>query len=451
MLPSAAESLVLRLKRNFVLLWLRELFGGLAATLGAGAIIQGILTRYGLGEELIGIYVSFGSIVNFSASLLFSGVTSRTKKTIRYTALCFIAGGIIELGYAAITIWQMEQNTLFLLVMALSGVLAVITAIRTIFEYKLPCEVMDLDKYAVYCVGSGIIRGVEGILVGILLTYMFKTLDFVLMTKIVFYGTCAAMVIQGILNGLLKKIKDVPDISTKDGSESKHPTFDQLRILLKNRDFRILAIPGFLRGFGAALVALAAILAMRLVGLSDDECAMIATVSSAGGFICNLIYLPLIKIAKRPVAALAGSVLFLLMIPAFLCGNKTLFLVLFTLGYVGFDITGTSIPDLIYQHTPADIISPFHVWRLALLSVGTSVGTALYGFMMKYMPPVTVLLIGTLCFTAAGASHFFLYRRRVPLAEQEKQTEGEVTEGTQEPPAGDTPAEELSETNESNE
>ena len=71
------------MRKNLILLWIRDALAGISGAFGSAAIIQGFLLHAGMSEEKIGIYVTFGTIVNFIASLGLSGVASATKKTVK--------------------------------------------------------------------------------------------------------------------------------------------------------------------------------------------------------------------------------------------------------------------------------------------------------------------------------------------------------------------------------
>ena len=397
------------MKKNLILLWLRDALSGVSGAFGSAAIIQGFLLHMGLGEEKIGIYVTFGTIVNFAASLGLSGAASATRKTVKISSLCFVLTGIVNAAYILPALIKTDASALFVFVMAVTGVSSVILAVKNIFEYKLPCEVIDTDVYAKYISVSGIISGLAGLGCGVLITLLYRFSDFNKISALVFLISSLTIAAAGVLNSFLKSLYPV-----KNTSRPKNRLFGQLKVLFMNRDFRILLLPNFLRGFGAALVSLAAVLAVNIAGFKEEECAVISTLTSAGMLISCAVYLPLIRKCGRALTAFLGAAAFCLVVPAFLCGSRTVFIILYGIAYVGYNVTCNAIPDLIYRHISPELISPFQTWRLALLTLGTTAGTSLFGFMLTRVPPVIILIAGVFGYLVCGTAYFVYYGKKPP-------------------------------------
>ncbi len=123
------------MKKNLILLWLRDALSGISGAFGSAAIIQGFLLHMGLGEEKIGIYVTFGTIVNFAASLGLSGAASATRKTVKISSLCFVLTGIVNAAYILPALIKTNVSALFAFVMAVTGVSSVILAVKNISRF----------------------------------------------------------------------------------------------------------------------------------------------------------------------------------------------------------------------------------------------------------------------------------------------------------------------------
>lgn len=397
------------MKKNLILLWCRDLLAGIAGAFGSAAIIQGFLLHAGLSEARIGIYVTFGAIVNFVASLGLSGVASATKKTVKISSLCLLLTGLINAAYILPALLKTNTSALFVFVMAVTCLSSAAVAVKNIFEYKLPCEVIDVDSYARYISVSGILSGLAGLGCGVLVTFLYRLPDFDKISAIVFLISSIAMIAAGIVNSFLKVLHPA-----KTQETMKNKLFGQLRLLFANRDFKILLLPNFLRGFGAALISLAAVLAVKAAGFREEECAVISSLASAGTLLSCAVYLPLIRKCGRALTSLLGALTFCLILPAFFCGSRTWFILLYGIAYVGFNVTCNAIPDLIYRHISSDIISAFQTWRLALLTLGTTAGTSLFGFLLTRVPPLVILLIGTAGYLICGTAYFAYYKNKSP-------------------------------------
>jgi|GEM_PF-2066938 len=393
------------MKRNLFLLWLRDFFFSIAGTLAAASVIQGFLLHYGVSEDHISFYVAFGTVVTFAASVLFSGATARVKKTTRVLSVCMGIQAVCTALYTIFVAKQFAEQTFFVLLLVVAGISTVAASIKTIFEYKLPCEVIDLDKYGMYISVSGIMSGLIGIFVGILITFLYNKGDFGTVSVGVFFASAAAMVAAAVINGLLRVIHEVPV------TEKTRNSFAALMTLFKDKTFLILLVPNFVRSTGSALMGLTALIAVGNGLLSDTECAIIATLTAASTMAANVLYLPMTKLLKRPGTALAGALAFCLVFPAFLSGSKIVFFICFTVAMTGQIITGNAIPDLIYQNVPSDIISPFNTWRMILLNMGSAAATAVFGILLKWQVPTAVLLIvGAAGFLVCSVTYWLYFR-----------------------------------------
>ena len=395
------------MKKNLILLWLRDALSGISGAFGSAAIIQGFLLHAGMSEEKIGIYVTFGTVINFAASLGLSGIASATEKTVKISSLCFMLTAVGNSAYIIPALMNSGGSALFVFVMAVAGLSSVILAVKNIFEYKLPCEVIAVETYAKYISVSGILSGTAGLLCGVLITFLYRSADYNKTTALVFLVSSLTVAAAGILNGFLKTLYPV-----KNTRAQKNRLFGQLNVLFSDRDFRILLLPNFLRGFGAALISLAAVLAVKTAGFKEEECAVISSLASAGMLISCAVYMPLIKKCGRALTAFLGAAAFSLIIPAFLSGCKTAFIILYGIAYVGYNVTCNAIPDLIYIHVSPELVSPFQTWRLALLTLGTIAGTSLFGFMLTRVSPVLILIAGVSGYLICGTAYFVYYRNK---------------------------------------
>lgn len=383
----------------------------MSGAFGSAAVIQGFLLHAGMSEEKIGIYVTFGTIINFAASLGLSGAASASRKTVKISSLCFMLSGVVNAAYILPALIESGGSALFIFVMAVAGLSSVVLAVKNIFDYKLPCEVIETDAYAKYISVSGILSGFAGLGCGVLITLLYRSSDFNKISVIVFLVSALTIAAAGIVNSFLESLYPI-----KNTDETKNKLFGQLKILFSNRDFKILLLPNFLRGFGAAIISLAAVLAVKTAGFKEEECAVISSLTSAGMLISCAVYLPLIRKCGRALTALLGAAAFCLVIPAFLSGSKIMFVILYGIAYVGYNVTCNAIPDLIYRHISPKIISPFQTWRLALLTLGTTAGTSLFGFMLTRVPASLILCTGVSGYLICAAAYFAFYRKMPPAA-----------------------------------
>ncbi len=382
--------------RNFIILWIRDALFAAAASLTSASVLSGFLVYTGIKEDKISFYLAAVPFVNLTVSLLFSSVTARAKKTIPvYSALCLVSG--VLTGLYALLFGAAGGQIMYLFLMVLGCLVSAVTAIRNIFDYKIPCEVMKLDDYSMYVSGCGIVGGVSGLAAGALLSLSYKHFSFTAVTCGAYIAAGICYITAGFINKALKKIT----VEKSDKAEEK--SAGTLRDLFKDRTFKILLLPNFIRGIGMAVVPMIALLAINSRVITETDGATVTVFTYLATLVSCIVYVYLARrIGVAKLCAL-GAVLFCFLVPAF-SGGKTVFYICYTVSYAGYYIINNAVPDLVYRNINPDMMSIFHTWRLALSTIGTTAATAVIGKLIGTVSPLWVLLIGAaahiICVTA---------------------------------------------------
>ena len=58
-------------------------------------------------------------------------------------------------------------------------------------------------------------------------------------------------------------------------------------------------------------------------------------------------------------------------------------------------------------------MSPFHTWRLALTTLGTTLSTSIIGAVIDSVPPTLILIVGTLAYFVCALSYSMIYRKKL--------------------------------------
>lgn len=139
-------------------------------------------------------------LVNLIVSLAFSGITSRVQNTVRsYTVLCLISG-VLTAAFIVLCFFNASTTHFFILLVILGSLLSAVSAVRVIFDYKLPCEVMELHHYSLYVSVNGIITGIVGLTMGVLLTVGYGYFSFPTVSAAAFLISGLSLFAGGILN-----------------------------------------------------------------------------------------------------------------------------------------------------------------------------------------------------------------------------------------------------------
>lgn len=386
--------------RNFIVMWLRDSLIAFASALTSSSVLSGQLLHEGLGEDKISLYLAFVPFVNLGVSLAFSGITARVKRTIpAYTLLCLMSG-VFTACFALVFAFSFKENTLLFLLMMTGCLVTAVTAIRTIFDYKLPCEVMASDEYSLYVSVGGILGSVFGIAGGLLLSFFYKKLDFTLVSCAAFILAGVSLCTASLINRSLK-LKSTGKAEVPDG---KSKSSANIGALIKNKSFKRLALPNFMRGIGMAAVPMMTVFAVNAGVLKETDSAAVTVCTYLGTLISCTLYAFLSKRIKIKTLCIGGAVLFCALVPSLGMGRAGFF-VCYTLAYIGYYVVCCAVPDLVYRNIPSDIMSVFHTWRLALSTVGTTAATAVMGKLLGSVSPVFLLAAAALSHIICAAAY----------------------------------------------
>lgn len=391
--------------KNFIVLWIRDALFAISASLTSASVLSGYLVYIGIKEDKISFYLAAVPFVNLIVSLLFSSVTARAKKTIPiYSVLCLISGALTGL-YALLFGVAGGKAVFYLFLMVLGCLVSAVTAIRNIFDYKLPCEVMELNDYSLYVSGCGIVGGVSGLFAGAVLSLSYKHFSFSAVTCGAYIAAGICYVTAGFINRFLKKI----DVNSAKNSEKK--ITGNLRDLFKDRTFRILILPNFIRGIGMAVVPMIALLAINSKVISETDGAAVTVFTYLATLVSCIVYVYLARRIGVAKLCVLGAVLFCAIVPAF-AGGKAMFYICYTVSYAGYYIINNAVPDLVYRNINPEMMSVFHTWRLALSTIGTTAATAVIGKLIGVVSPVWILLIGAVAHIICVAAYFAVFRKK---------------------------------------
>lgn len=387
--------------RNFIILWIRDIFTTAAASLTSSSVLSAILLYIGLSESKIGIYLSVIPAVNFVISLSFSSSAGRSKHIVGfYSALC-LASGVITALFAVLFVMPSESGIFFPLLLVLGGLLSATSAVKMIFDYQIPCKVMDLKHYSMFISVDGIVTGISGIVSGAVFTFCIKSFDYFKTSCIAFFVAGALLAVAALINRSLKSV------TSEEKKEEK--TKVSIVDLWRDRYFRILFVPNILRGVAAGVMTMITVIAANAIGVAESDGGVITTCTYIATFLSCILYGVITPKLRAPKMCLLGALVFCLMIPAFAKG-KILFFILYCIAYIGYNIVCNALPEMIYQNVSSELMSSFHTWRLALTTLGTICSTALFGIMLGKVSPIVILIIGVAAHTVMCLVYYLCFR-----------------------------------------
>lgn len=394
----------LKTYRNHLILWARDLLINASAALASTAVLSAFLLYAGMTEKSIGAYFAIVPVVNLVVSLLYSSVGGKKRKSIPAYTVCCLFSAILTAGYVLLSLMDAADRLYFPVLLVIGGALSAFGAIRTVYDYQMPCEVMDLRKYSMHISVGGILNGCAGIGCGLLLSLCFARFPYLTVARGTFLTAGACLLVSSAINLLLKPLPQT--VPAGEGEASARQA--GFRELWHDRSFRLLLLPNVLRGCGAGVTSMIMVLAVRAIGLAESDSAMITTCTYLATFLSCVLYGVMTPKMRVSAVGVIGAVLFCLLVPAF-SGGRTLFFVLYAVSYIGFNFVCNALPDLVYRNVNPEIMGIYHTWRLALTTLGTTLATALIGAVIDKVSPTVILLVGagTYAFTALAYALVF--------------------------------------------
>ena len=397
-----------RLSRNFLLLWLRDGLYCLSATLSSASVLQAFFLKMSMADGTVSYYASFTQAVYLAVSLLFAGAADRCRKAKRASTLWFFANAAALLLQTALCLLPGNSVLFCAIAFAVGAFVHISNTIRIIFNYKLICEVIPVERYSLYASISGIVSGAAGILPGFVLPFFYARWDYTAVTLAVFGAGGLFCAAAGAVHGCLRLLPGKEEEAYAEGPQKSPPS--AVRAVLGRRDFRRLAVPNFIRGIGAGVVAVLPLLAIRDAGLPEENSALISGIMNAATFFsCALYGFARQKKISATKLNLAGASLFLLLCAAFL-GGQTWFLVILFFAYCGYNTVTYAVLDAVYQQVDESVISTYNTWRMALTTLGTVCATAVLGALADAVSGTLLAVCGSVSLFLCCLAYHAVFR-----------------------------------------
>lgn len=394
-------------RSNLIRLWIDHVFRAMSA--GFLSVTAAFFLFQGMTDLQIGFHASLTNTVGLVISLSCSGMAAGFCDSRKAIGLMFGLRALFILGYALFCAVTVTSQVFYIMMLIVGTLIALETALRSIFEYKLPCEVLDMKYYSLHLSCAGLVSGITGTVVGLVIPRMYQRFDFLTVTGVCLILAALTSFLALLMNLSLKPLNEQRNLPH---TKLTINPIEDLKNLWRNRDFRRLLGPNFARGLGLGAVSLSALIAVRGTGMTEGDTPMIQSAIYIGTMVSSFLYAWLVKRLGVPKTALFGSLLFGVVCFA-TAGNTTWFLVLYAISYIGYNTVSNALPDMIYRTAEPSIISSFHTWRLAVSNLGTVFATTLFGWIMDKVPAAVILILGFLGILICAGGHYLCYRKRI--------------------------------------
>lgn len=350
-----------------------------------GALMQLFLADQGLSTVQIGTFATVVQMSTLLGTMLFSKVAEKSGNPQRSTWLILLCQMLLSVCYLPLTQIKLSAGIVLLLTAALAAVITALSAMKGILDYKLPYQIIPLDRYSSMIFFNSAINGI----VGIGLSFCFSQI-IALEPMGEPYLWCmilasSLLLVSCLSCGRMRPIEESAAIIRKNPMNTR-----QLLEMFRSPKFRAIIIPTMLRGVTFGITG-SMVLIMLNLGYTEAEASKLPIITAFGCLLAAGIHYLLGHKVRLPSIGTVGSILLLavMFLPR---GNTTLFYVLYLLVYTGQTLIDCIIPVMIIQIVDPQIAGAYNAWRNTLLFLVSTASTYLAAVLLE-KGLVTALLV----------------------------------------------------------
>lgn len=366
-----------------------------------GALMQLFLADKGLSTVQIGTFATVVQMSTLLGTMLFSKTADKSDNPKRFTGLVLLGQMLLSLCYLLLVNAPFDAKTILLLTAGLAAMITGLAALKGILDYKLPYQIIPLERYGNMIFFNSAINGV----VGIALSFCFSQIIAARLGGkpylwcMVLASTLLLISAASCLS--MKPIEGSATIIRKNAMTSK-----QLLEMFRSPKFKAIIAPTLLRGVTFGITG-SMVLIMLSMGYSDAEASKLPIITACGCLLAAGIHHVLSHRMKIPGIGTVGSILLLsvLFLPR---GNTGLFYLLYLLVYTGQMLIDCTVPIMVIHIVDPQIAGAYNAWRNTLLFLVSTVSTYVTAVLLE-KGLVTAVLIAC----AAGYSLGMILHKRM--------------------------------------
>lgn len=372
-----------------------------AILLTSGAILQNYLHQIGLSVEYVGIILTFVNIVNIVISMVFSNISDKRNNPIKWTAYMLLPMSIMPIVLFVFCYFKnLSMTTTFIIILISYGVQTFCIALRDIFGYKLPYDIIPFEKFSLSMTINGMVAGIVGVGISLLIASLQKLIPYAYLMSGAFIISVLFFLAAFHLNKHYKKI--VGNDSLKNMIATKKIS---LFVLIKVPSFWKYILPNVFRGLATGVLLMATTLGLSSGKLNNANVIYLIAASSLAAIAGSGLYAFLgMKISHNKLCLLGG--ILMLAMPFMVMGNFVNFILMYFVAYLGMTITDYSIPLIVYKMIPYHMIASYNTWRMVITTGGTALSSMLTGYLIGIAPVRYILMAASIFQVICVAAYF---------------------------------------------
>ena len=369
-----------------------------------GALMQLFLADKGLSTLQIGTFATVVQMATLLGTMIFSKVVDKSDNPRRFASLVLLSQAILTLSYLLLVKAPFSPKVILLLTSGLAAVITALAALKGVLDYKLPYQIIPLDRYGDAVFLNSAVNGV----VGIGLSFCFSRIIAVKLGGEP-YLWCLLLA-AGLLLISCLSCQCTKPLETSAGMIRKNNmSTKQLLDMFRSPIFKAIIPPTLLRGITFGITG-SMVLIMLNLGYTDAEASKLPIITACGCLLAAGIHHFLSHKIKMPSIGTVGSVLLLavLFLPK---GNTWLFYGLYLLVYTGQMLIDCTIPIMIIHIVDPQIAGAYNAWRNTLLFLVSTISTYVTAVLLEKGLVTAVLVACAVGYTAGMILHKRMYYR----------------------------------------
>lgn len=371
---------------NQVFFAVRESGYAMALPFVNGAMVQLFLANRGVPSERIGLLMSVLHVVNLLTTFFLSDLAERCQNPLQKSDRILLFHLVtFPAMMLTLLIPGVNTNQLFWMVLVVTCSQVVLFACKVIYEYKLAYQIVETHKYGNMLALSGVCSGIAAFLISIISAALIDQSE-----GIVPYFLIMLITEFSFLVAYLGGRKMFPINAVFCGKVITNRNWKQVVSVVCSPVFLHFVVPNILRGITMGGTGCIALVALSM-GYSESFTATISVVCAVSSILGSFIFGLLERRYRTTRIGLIGSALLCLLI--FLPSNNgTMFLVIYTVAYLGRIIVDQSVPVLVFKMIDPDVAGIYNAWRSILLSLSAAGTSYLVGVLVEHVHPLVLLI-----------------------------------------------------------
>ena len=293
-----------------------------------GALMQLFLADKGLSTVQIGTFATVVQMSTLLGTMLFSRVADKSDNPRRFTAIVLLGQMLLSLCYLLLIKASFSPKVTLIVAAGIAALVTGLAALKGILDYKMPYQVLPLEKYGNAVFLNSAVNGVAGI--GI--SFCFSRIIAVRLGGEPYLWcmllTSALLLISCLSCYSMKPLESAAAVIRKNYMSTR-----QLLDMFRSPIFKAIVPPTLLRGITFGITG-SMVLVMLNLGYTDAEASKLPIITACGCLLAAGIHHFLSHKIKMPSIGTVGSIL-LLSVVFLPRGNTWLFYFLYLLVYTG--------------------------------------------------------------------------------------------------------------------